>query len=69
MNWKINVELTAEEILSWITMFLIAWNPQGIFTGFFEEVGTKAPFFMAASGAGSKWAKKALDTITGGPEK
>lgn len=52
-----------QKVLCWAAMFALAWNPDDMFKTLIENLGVEVPFFMAASGAGSDFARAALKEI------
>ena len=49
-----------QKLLCWAALVGLAWNPENCFQTLIENLGVKIPFFMAAAGAGSDFAKGVL---------
>lgn len=65
MDFDVKVHISVHEIICWIGLFMLAWNPNHMFADLIESLGMKVPFFMLASGAGSPFAKRVLDQYNG----
>lgn len=62
MITNIEFDISIQEIICWVLLFLFAWNPNGMFSGMIEAVGYKIPLLVLASGAGQKTATKFLNS-------
>lgn len=53
----------AREVMCWAGLIFLAWNPEGAFTGFIEDVGRRYPMLILASGAGFDHVKDRFSSL------